>query len=223
MQVVADVFEHRSGVPTALRALGLEVVEHPLSVGDYEVSDRCLIERKSIRDLHASACSGRLWRQIGALRRACDWPYLLVEGSPVYSGRLGGEGVRGLLLAVSDLGVSVIRSNDATDSAYWIRRILIRRTMPVQRNRPPYAHRAKRQPLIAPAEEALAAAPGISTDTARRLLQHFGSLIDVLLATSDDLTSVRGVGEKRAQSITDLARGSLAIPAPAGMASRHAT
>jgi ERCC4-type nuclease len=166
MQVVVDVFERRSGVPTALRGLGIEVVERPLPAGDYALSDHC-----------------------------------------VYKGALGAEGVRGLLLAVSDLGVTVIKSQDAADSAHWIRRILIRRTRLVLRDRPPYAQRAQRRILIPRAEVALAAAPGVSTDTSRRLLEHFGSLVDVLLASSDDLRLVRGVGEKRAQAIQNLARG----------------
>lgn len=206
MQLVADVFERRSGVPSALRSLGIDVIERPLPAGDYAVSERCLVERKSIRDLHASVYNGRFWRQIGALRRACDWPYLLLEGPWLYDGALGAEGVRGLLLAVSDLGVTVIRSQDATDSAHWIRRILIRRTRPVQRNRPTYAQRPPRRPFRPPAEEALAAAPGISIDTAARLLEHFGSLIQVLLASSDELRSVRGIGARRAQAIQELAR-----------------
>lgn len=206
MQLVADVFERRSGVPRVLRELGVEVVERPLAAGDYAISARSLVERKSIGDLHASVYNGRFWRQLGALRQACDWPYLLVEGPSLYEGPLGGEGVRGLLLAVSDLGVSVIRSQDAADSAHWIRRILIRRTRPVQRNRPPYAQRPQRRAPIAPAEEALAAAPGVSTETAQRLLERFGSLVDVLVASHDELRSVHGIGERRAQAIQSLAR-----------------
>jgi DNA excision repair protein ERCC-4 len=222
MQVVADVFERRSSVPGRLRSLGIDVIERPLAVGDYAVSPVCLIERKSILDLHSSVYSGRLWRQIGALRRACEWPYLLVEGSPLYAGALGAEGVRGLLLAISDLGVTVIRSDDAADSAHWIRRILMRRTRPVHRNRPPYARR-RATPLIAPAEVALAAAPGISTATARRLLEHFGSLLHVLLASPDDLRSVRGVGTRRADAIQKLARDPLSYSGESrnGLGSRH--
>jgi DNA excision repair protein ERCC-4 len=104
VQVLADLRERRSGVPEALRALGVEVAERVLPVGDYAFSG-CLIERKEASDLHGSIISGRLWRQLGKLRRSGDWIYLLIEGESLFHGPLPPDAVRGALLALSDLGV----------------------------------------------------------------------------------------------------------------------
>src|SRR5438093_4098486 len=61
----------------------------------------------------------------------------------------------------SDLGVSQIWSRDADDTAHWIRRIVVRRTVPRVRDRVPYAMRPRRTPEVDPAEQALTAAHGI--------------------------------------------------------------
>jgi DNA excision repair protein ERCC-4 len=210
VEISADLCERRSGVPEALRALGVEVGERVLPIGDYSVPG-CLIERKEASDLHASIISGRVWRQLGKLRRSGDWIYLSIEGESLFHGPLSAEAVRGALLAVSDLGVPQIWSRDADDTAHWIRRIVLRRSVPRVRNRVPYAMRPPRPPDVDPAEQALTAAQGISTVTARALLDRFGCLTDVLLAPHSALTAVPGIGEKRA----------LAIEALGGSGSRH--
>jgi DNA excision repair protein ERCC-4 len=208
VRILADVRERASGVPDELRQLGVDVVEASLRSGDYVVSERCLIERKTLADLHRSIGDGRLWRQIGAMRRSEQWLYLIVEGSPHDRGTIFEETIRGALLAVSDLGVAVIRTRDQVDTAHWIRRIAIRRAKEGGPNRVPYAFRPNRDAVIDPAEQALAAATGISTVTAGRLLHYFGSLLNVLQASESELRSVVGVGPSRAAAIAQLCQSS---------------
>jgi ERCC4-type nuclease len=215
MQLWVDVHERPGGVPRALRELGVEFSEAHLRSGDYVIGAAAAIERKTTRGLHLSVCGGQFWRQLGGLRRAVPWPYLLVEGSSIYDGPLSEEAVRGIMLAVADLGVTIVRSRNPAESARWIHRIQQRRTFQRDVNRPAYAQRPQRDPNVSPAERALAAASGVSTTTARALLIEFGCLRDVLLASAIDLRRVPGVGAKRADSIQALATGQLAISAPA--------
>lgn len=206
MQIVVDVHERRSGVPDALRDLGWEVQIKALPTGDYAIDDLALIERKTVPDLHLSLVRGRLWAQIGRLRRDAPWPYLLVEGPSLYAGPLDAEAVRGLLITVDELGVTVIHAWDASDAAGWIARVAVRRRGGVRNvDRPPYAQRAQRDANNPPPERALAAATGVSTVTARKLLQEFGSLRNVLLAEPHELQRVKGVGVNRALAIHQLA------------------
>jgi DNA excision repair protein ERCC-4 len=218
MHIVVDRHERASGVPRELIQLGVDVHEAHLRAGDYAIGDFALVERKTTRRLHLSIYDGRFWPQLGKLRRATQSAYLLVEGRSPYDGPLSDEAIRGMILAVTELGVGVIRSADAEDSARWIRRIMLRRATPRLVDRPPYAQRPKRETHIAPPERALAAAAGVSTTTARALLTRFGCLTDVLLAAPEELMSVSGVGLKRAQSIHALATERLAIPVSAGIA-----
>jgi len=204
VQVVVDVHERRSDIAGALRTLGISVDERSLPVGDYDVGGGALIERKTVADLHRTVTDGRFWPQVGRIRRSARWAYLLVEGTSLYDGPVAEEAIRGLLLAVSDLGVTIVRSADTIDSARWIRRVAIRRTEVPHRDRPTYAQRPQRDPRVSPAEQALAAAPGVSVETARALLERFGNLRDVLLASREELASVHGVGPHRARAIASL-------------------
>jgi ERCC4-type nuclease len=69
VRIVADVNERRSGVPKALADLGVCVELAPLPAGDYAVSAKTLVERKSVADLHSAIAKGSFWPQIGKLRR----------------------------------------------------------------------------------------------------------------------------------------------------------
>ncbi|MBA3841829.1 MAG: hypothetical protein H0X39_04280 [Actinobacteria bacterium] len=200
MNVVADSRERRSAVPHHLRRLGVSLEEALLPVGDYAIGRNCLIERKELVDLHQSIENGRLWTQIGKLRRAVTWPYLLVEGASPYDGRVGAEAVRGALLAIADLGVIVIQAKDGLDTALWIRRIATRREGVTTRSRRPFAGRDM-SVKPHPGELALTAAPGISSTSAHRLVEHFGCLIRVLQASE---SGVRGIGRSRARAIAQL-------------------
>src|SRR6266576_1732119 len=207
MRLIADIHERESGIAAELRRLGADVEEHQLDAGDYRLGGLALIERKTVTDLHQSVYRGRFWAQIGKLRRSTRWPYLLIEGQLLYCGCLSREAVRGLIIAVSDLGETVCRSDDVRDSALWIHRIASRRATAPNRDIPVYAQRQNRYERDSPAEQALSAAPGVSTVTARTLLVRFGTLKDVLLASHAELMSVPGVGPSRAAEIAALAAG----------------
>jgi DNA excision repair protein ERCC-4 len=203
--LVADIHERQSGIAAELMRLGVDVEERRLEAGDYLLGDVALIERKSVPDLHQSVSRGHFWAQVGKLRRATRWPYLLIEGRSLYDGCLSAEAVRGLVIAVCDLGVTVCRSEDVRDSAAWIRRIAARRDAAPARDRPVYAQRPKRRVHDSPSEQALSAARGVSVATARDLLARFGTLLNVLSASQAELESVPGVGPEKATGIRALA------------------
>jgi ERCC4-type nuclease len=206
MRIVVDVHERRSGVPEHLSALGWDVRLRTLECGDYAIDDVALVERKSVRDLHLSLIQGRLWRQLGRLRKAAPWRYLVVEGMCPYEGPLTPDAVRGLLITVDELGVAVIRTRDPADTAAWIAMIAKRRRGGTRSvDRPPYAQRPQRESHNSPPERALSAAEGVSIITARKLLNEFGSLTKVLLADLEALQRIEGVGLQRARSIRRLA------------------
>jgi len=59
-QVIVDMREFRSTLPSLLHASGLLVVPATLTVGDYILTPDICVERKSIPDLVQSFNSGRL-------------------------------------------------------------------------------------------------------------------------------------------------------------------
>lgn len=137
------------------------------------------------------------------LRGAGRWPYLVVEGHDLFNGGVSADAVRGLCLAVSDLGVAVIRTTGAADTAAWLYRLAIRRRDQAMRDRPVFAQRPKSSASSA-IEAAVASAPGVSVTTARAVLAKFPSINDLCRATVDDLQRIPGVGIRRAESIVTL-------------------
>jgi ERCC4-type nuclease len=205
LEIVADVHERASGIPSTLERLGAHVTIRSLTRGDYVLGPGSLVERKTTTDLHLTVQRGRFWNQMYKLRGASQ-PVLLVEGRSLWlsSEGLPRDAVRGVLLTVANLGVCVIRSEDAADSAAWLIRLAKRNAGTVRVDRPVYAQGPRRHPGTTPAEQALAAAPGVSAVTARSLLRRFGSLYAVVSATTMEHEAVAGVGPVRAEALRSM-------------------
>jgi len=205
IRVTVDVYEKTGGVPSLLEQMGVLVDQRLLPVGDYIVGPQTIVERKSVLDLHATIACGRFWPQMGRLRDAAASPFLFIEGSCLWDGPIQVEALRVLCLATSDLGIAIIRTDDVGDTARWLYRLASRRQEDGgRRDRPHYSQRPKRARQIAPAEQALAAAPHVSVTSARALLHHFGSLRSIVLSDRKEWLEVPGIGKKRADSLASM-------------------
>lgn len=115
VRVEVDVHEP-DHIRDELRRLGAETATLSLLIGDYR-SGGSIVERKSVGDLHTSLTTGRLWGQLGRLRAAGMRPFLLVEGKALDAGPVSPAAIRGAMLAASEHGVTVVRSESEQDSA----------------------------------------------------------------------------------------------------------
>jgi hypothetical protein len=149
-------------VASALEELGAGVVVLRLPVGDHEIAEHVLVERKAVNDLHDSVVRGRFWRQVGLLRAGCASPYLLIEGRSLDAGPLTKAAVRGICVAAIDLGVRLIRTEDTVDSAQWLVRA---------RCSPPAAAPTRRARLCSAAKTRVRARRGDTRIHPRRLGQ----------------------------------------------------
>lgn len=208
--VVADVFERGSGIPAALERLGARVSIEPLTAGDYRIGGGIVVERKTVADLHGSLGRGRLWAQTGRIRDEAVTPILLVEGDDLDAGPRHPNAVRGALLAIFELGIGLLWSRDPADSALWLNRLAVRHARKTIARLP---HAASQTP--APGVEVLAAVPGISTRTARVLLERFGSIAGLLDAGPDRWAEVDGIGAVRAHALAAALLNGDARDAPA--------
>jgi len=78
-RVIVDTREFRAPLPGLLYRIGLRVVPCMLTVGDYIITPRICIERKSIPDLIGSFKSGRLYEQCERMSKYYELPALLIE------------------------------------------------------------------------------------------------------------------------------------------------
>lgn len=77
--IIVDMREFRSKLPSLLHAAGLKIHPITLTVGDFVLSPEVCVERKSVPDLYGSFASGRLFTQATAMTRAYQRPVLLIE------------------------------------------------------------------------------------------------------------------------------------------------
>lgn len=161
-------------------------------------------DSETVLDLHAAVLKGRLWPQLGKLRAACAFPYLLVEGTDIDRGPLHHNAIRGVCLAVIDQGIALLRSGYQRDSALWIHRLAVRcQQIEPAAERPAYAQRPRPKPGEVTAEALLSAVPGISTSCARALLERFGSVAAVVTADPAEWLEVPGIGTERARALEE--------------------
>ncbi|MCP9484922.1 MAG: helix-hairpin-helix domain-containing protein [Gaiellaceae bacterium MAG52_C11] len=204
IRIIVDVHERQSGIADTLAELGAEIEIASLAAGDYAVGADTLVERKRVLDLHGAILKGRLWPQLGKLRAACAFPYLLVEGTDIDRGPLHHNAVRGACLAVIDQGIALLRSGYQRDSALWIHRLAVRcQEIEPAADRPAYAQRPRPKPREETAEALLSAVPGVSTSCARALLARFGSVAAVVAAEPEKWLEVPGIGPERARALEE--------------------
>jgi ERCC4-type nuclease len=175
-----------------------------LSVGDYEVDGRLLVERKTLPDLAVSLIDGRLFRQMNRLAASNLKGVLILEGR---SRDLEPAGVRrqalqGALLTVSlVLGIPILRAISPAETAWLLvqaarqARVVASGALPRSGYRP--KGRRQRQLFI------LQSLPGVGPTRAARLLEHFGSVQQVLNAGAEGLAAVEGIGQGIARRIQD--------------------
>jgi len=203
VRIVADDREEAGGVIAELRAradVALEV--RRLATGDFLVEDRFAVERKTLADFARSVVDARLFKQAAALAQGARRAVLILEGAAVAGGEGGvsREALQGALITVSVFyGLAVLRARDAAETA----RLLVylgRQAQEFARgalHRPGYRPKGRRARQLF----VLQGLPGVGPERAARLLERFGSVQAVAVASADDLAAVDGIGETTARRI----------------------
>jgi len=196
------------GMAKLLEARGMEVTLRNLDVGDYVVSDRVAIERKTASDFVASIIDPErnLFRQIGDLSRSYDRPVLILEGRDLYTRQVNPSSIRGALAAVAvDYGVPIIPTEDQDETASVIALLAIREQ---KEGHEPKLHGHKTARTLKEQQEYLISAiPNVGPRVARNLLRHFGSIERIITARQEELQEVEMVGPKIAERIRELVGG----------------
>lgn len=200
-KVIVDYREKNSLVISELISLGIEVEFQNLKVGDY-VARGIVIERKTVSDFISSMLSRRLLNQLEGLQQYED-RLLLVEGideqelytdsSPEASG-LHPNSVRGFLLSiVLRYKVPIIFTKNYEDTAKFISVILKRKEKEISLNAKKKSFDKHEQ-----MQYIIESFPGIGPKTAKKLLEKFKTIKNVMNATEEELKEILG---KRTESI----------------------
>ncbi len=204
--VIVDPREREMG--KLLESLGLEITLKGLEVGDYVLSDRLAVERKTAEDFAASIIDPdrNLFRQISDLARTYDRPVLILEGRDLYARQMNPASIRGALASIAvDYGVPIIPTDDREETAAVISLLAARER---KEGREPKVHGHKTARTLKEQQEYLISAiPSVGPAVAKNLLRHFGSVEKVMTASLEELQQVELVGPKIAERIRELAGG----------------
>ncbi len=169
--------------------------------GDFIVSDRVAIEKKTVKDFVSSIIDKRLFSQLKAMKDNFEKPLLIIEGRESLYGTLSPNMIRGALAAVTvDLGIPVLWTEDLADTAglvFWIAKreqIDEKRENVLVNKKCPTTIKEQQEYLVA-------SLPDISLVRSRQLLKHFRSPKNVFDASEKDLQQVKGIGKKIAERI----------------------
>ena len=203
IHIIADDRERQSEVIDSLAGFeNVNVCIRRLSIGDYQVDNRLIIERKTLKDFAVSIIDGRLFKQMILMANSTSMGVLILEGTIKDMDEPGvtREAMQGALITVSLIfGIPVLRSIDASETAklivYSARQVTSMARGCVYRHGYRPKDKRKKQLFI------LQGLPGVGLEKAGRLLDTFGSVEAVISASSNELQSVYGIGKGVADKI----------------------
>jgi len=209
--IMADSRESGSAVLAELSKLGANIKLQPLEVGDYIVSERVCIERKTTRDFAISIMDGRLFEQASALK-GYERPVLLLEGEELFCTNVLPKAIVGALASlVIDFGLCVLWSKGAPETANLLFALAHKEQLD---NKSMPRARGERKPIPISEQQLylVAGLPAVEKTTAKKLLEHFRTPQNVFNANEEELHEVKGIGGVKAQRIREV----LTQPFPEG-------
>ena len=220
LRIYVDEREKSSNVPQLLLRKGLVIIFRKLDVGDYLLPGDYCVERKTARDFVSSLFDGRLFDQARRLSETYRNAVIIIEGdlSQVERVTTRREAVIGALVSLTiDFDIKLLFSWDKEGTAELIS-YLARR---ISREKPRSQFVIHKKPPLGSVREwqlyIVQSLPNIGPKLAVRLLERFGSPLQVFNASIADLSRVEGLGEKRAEQIVEILRS------PYGRRDKHGT
>ncbi len=166
-----------------LKRLGATVVEKNLDVGDYVVSDKIAIERKSARDFAKSIIDGRLFEQAKKLRERYEKPIIIIEGNIWNIEKYLNININAVLGAITSLAckfnILVMHSRDKKSTAYYIYELAKMEQEQEKRGLRTQSYR-KSLTLRELQIQFLSSLPGIGIKRAEKILEEFETPLNAL-------------------------------------------
>ena len=200
IRIIVDNRERGASITARLERLGAVVKLAQAPVGDYILSDRVAVERKTVSDLQSSILDGRLFEQLSRLKEAYQSPFLLIEGD-MSEFSLGENIFKGLVAAVCvDYNVSILSTasqEETSDLIYYM----------AKREQNASGREMSMKGVVRSFSDAdfqehiIGNFPGVGPKLAKSLLLNFKSLRSLANADVKDLMKVDKIGKKKAEII----------------------
>jgi Fanconi anemia group M protein len=199
--VFCDSRETASPVARELSLLNAAIELRPLPTGDYIVSERVGIERKSIPDFTASIKDGRLFDELFRLRNQFSYPILILEGDLSQGVSIHRAAIMGTITSIMlKLNIFIYQTKTPQETAEMILALAKKE----QGDQPKqFSLRFKKLPsqLRQQLEYIVSGIPGINAARAQELLSEFNTLQKLFNASPAELQNVSSIGKKLAETI----------------------
>jgi len=195
--IIVDSREVGSPIIKELSKFDVKIDLETLKIGDFILSDRVAIEKKTTEDFTSSIIDGRLFTQAINLKSMYQRPIVLVEGETLYSAReVRPEAVMGALVSILiDYDVPIVWMKTPPEAALFLFSIA-RREQLKEKREPRIRAETKPRKLSESQEFIVAGLPHVDRVLAKRLLKTFGSIERVFTASEEELQKVEGIGKK---------------------------
>ena len=209
LKIVCDTRERVSQINQELKNLSndsfeVEVLIEQLSLGDYQLSDQVLIERKTIADLESSIIDGRIFSQLDSLSEKVSKPGLIIEGIINFSdngNRINNKSLIGLITSIGlNYRIPIFFTRNQKETALFLYVIAKREQYGVKTE---IKHRFSKNKMSFSDQQLfiLESFPDIGPTLAKSLLKRFKTIKNISQASVKELQEVEKMGPKKAEKM----------------------
>ncbi len=209
MKIIIDNREMSSKITKELTKLGADIDLEQLEVGDYIISDKICIERKTSSDFVGSVFNGRIFKQLDGMKKNFPKSVLIIEGKNIFTERdAHPNSLRGALSSIAiDYSIPILWTDSAKETAaliYWMAK------REQEERKTTLSLRGERSGRTMPEKQEylIAGLPGINTKRSKALLERFGTPEGIFHASEEELLEVEGIGKKTVETMKELLRTS---------------
>ncbi len=198
-----DDRERAAGIKEILYAKeDIIIEERRLFIGDYLINKRIVVERKTVKDFIISIIDGRLFSQASRLKRYAEVQFMVIEGVDLFhtNYHIDPQAIKGAIVSLSvSWQIPLIFSKSPEGTA----EILITAGTHDVKYCDDLLKRVGRRPGRLQTRKLffLQGLPNIGPKIAKRMLEHFGSIEKIIIASERELARVDGIGKKKAAMI----------------------
>ncbi|MEM4637710.1 MAG: DEAD/DEAH box helicase [Candidatus Woesearchaeota archaeon] len=204
LKIVADYREKGSPVLKELINKNITLNLEKLSIGDFLLSSKVVVEYKTVSDFVDSIIDGRMLSQLKELKKY-EKPLIIIEGTEdIYMMRkIHPNAIRGMLVTITiSYGIPLIQTKNHKETAELL--LLIAKKEQLEEKSDITYHFAKPLTLKEQQEYFISALPNIGIGGARPLLKHFKTIKNIVNASEKELQEVDLIGPKKAKTLKDL-------------------
>lgn len=185
-----------SKIVSGLRERGTEIRTQRLSKGDYVISDRCAIERKTVQDFAYTLTRRFLFDQIYGLKDLYAIPIILLEGYlPIiykYTG-INPSAIWGAMFALARQSIPLVHTTNYKETIDFL--YTASKQEQIVERRTPVVHAAKKTETLSDAQiYFIASLPNIGHEKAQAILKSYQTPMKALANVDRWAEEVHGLG-----------------------------